>query len=37
MATWDTGMFLMDIDQDLVQYTDILVAKGYTNTDHWHI
>ena len=32
MATRDTGMFLMDIDQDLVQYTDILVAKGYTNT-----
>ena len=31
MATWDTGTFLMDIDQDLVQCTDILVAKGYTN------
>ena len=32
MAMLSTSQFLGNIDADLLQYTDLLLQKGYTNT-----
>ena len=32
MTTLSTSQFLGNIDADLLQYTDLLLQKGYTNT-----